>query len=328
MCPRSNRASHATSRKVEFLKTISAYFKIIRPKNLLMVALTQGIIYHYLFASVGTYTTLQGFILYLFISTTVLIAAGGYVINDIADFKADFINKPHKTYIPYPITERNGWIFYISIVIAGLLISIFIAWKTQNIPLITLYPLASMLLYFYSFKYKNSVLTGNIIVSLFIAFVSGIVMVAERHFLFHSNSQLQSEAVLNILIFFMVFSFLVNLIREIIKDIEDAEGDKTQGIMTLPIKYGFTRAKNICIILLVVTIAILLIWIISTTLLLDFRVKVYLGLLVVAPLIIIIQILTKSTQKKDFQHISSILKWTMLAGLGACILMSQTIIHD
>ena len=98
--------------------------------------------------------------------------------------------------------------------------------------------------------------------------------------------------------------------------------------MTLPIKYGFTRAKNICIILLVVTIAILLIWIISTTLLLDFRVKVYLGLLVVAPLIIIIQILTKSTQKKDFQHISRILKWTMLAGLGACILMSQTIIHD
>ena len=189
MCPRSNRASHATSRKVEFLKTISAYFKIIRPKNLLMVALTQGIIYHYLFASVGTYTTLQGFILYLFISTTVLIAAGGYVINDIADFKADFINKPHKTYIPYPITERNGWIFYISIVIAGFLISIFVAWKTQNIPLITLYPLASMLLYFYSFKYKNSVLTGNIIVSLFIAFVSGIVMVAERHFLFHTNSQ-------------------------------------------------------------------------------------------------------------------------------------------
>ena len=329
MCPRSNRASHATSGKVEFLKTISAYFNIIRPKNLLMIALTQGIIYYYLFGGLEVNTALQGIKLYLFILTTVIIAAGGYIINDIADFKADMINKPHKTYIPYPITITNGWIYYKSIIVIGLLISVYIAYQTQNLPLITLYPLASIVLYFYSFKYKNSVLTGNIIVSLFIAFVSGIVIVAERHFLFHSSNGSQSQAVLIILIFFMIFSFLVNLIREIIKDIEDAEGDKTQGIVTFPIKYGVNRAKNICIILLVVTIALLLIWMLTTSINLDFRVKAYIGLLVLAPFVIIIQILTKSTQKKDFQHISSILKWTMLSGLGACILMSQTIIiHD
>jgi 4-hydroxybenzoate polyprenyltransferase len=193
--------------------------------------------------------------------------------------------------------------------------------------LVTLYPIASGILYLYSAKYKNSIVIGNIIVSFFVAFVPAIILVAERDILFNDGSS-YSQHIVQLIVIYAGFSFFVNLIREIIKDVEDLEGDTRIGYITLPIKYGIAIAKRICIGICVFTILFLICWIYLTNINLDFRVRVYLLLLVAAPLAIVIQILTKTTNKRDFSKISTILKWTMLAGLGALILISNILFQS
>jgi 4-hydroxybenzoate polyprenyltransferase len=260
----------------------------------------------------------------LFIFDTILIAAGGYIINDIFDYKTDKVNKPEKTYISKDISLKNAILYYSLILSLGFVISIYIAIVTDNLPLLFLYPLACGLLYVYSKKLKNTVLTGNIVVSAFVSFVPGVILIAERDMIFERSIPDFQNLVIQLFIFYLVFSFIVNLIREIIKDIEDENGDRINGYNTLPIKYGIQVAKMWCIFLSLVTIISLVVWMSLTNIVVDFRLKVYLMLMVAAPLVIIIQILTKTTQKRDFSKISTIIKWTMLAGLGALILITKT----
>ncbi len=310
---------------MEFLKKLLPYISITRPKNLLLIGLTQYIIYTFLFNRSIVEVSLKGILLYYFIFDTMLIAAGGYIINDIIDYNTDIINKPQKTYFQNQIPTRYGKMYYYSVLLVGMLLSIYIAIKTNNLPLISLYPLACSILYIYSKKYKSSILAGNIIVSLFVGFVSGIILIAERQVLFSSTiDQWQSEVV-QLLIVYIIFSFLVNLIREIIKDIEDIEGDKNNAYLTLPIKYGIDVAKLWATGIAVFAIFVLAVWIYFTNIDLDFRTQVYLILFVAGPLVVILQILTQTTHKRDFSKISTILKWTLLAGLGALILISNSI---
>lgn len=309
---------------MEFLKNWTPYIYITRPKNLFLAGFTQFIIYHFLFEKVQQNLALSGHLLYLFILDTILIAAGGYIINDIFDYKTDKVNKPEKAYISKDISLKNAILYYSLILSLGFVISIYIAIVTDNIPLLSLYPLACGLLYVYSKKLKNTVLTGNIVVSAFVSFVPGVILIAERDLIFERSVPDFQNLVIQLFIFYLVFSFIVNLIREIIKDIEDENGDGLNGYMTLPIKYGIPVAKMWCIFLSLVTIISLVVWMSLTNIFVDFRLKVYLMLMVAAPLVIIIQILTKTTQKRDFSKISTILKWTMLAGLGALILITKT----
>lgn len=310
---------------MEFLKNWTPYIYITRPKNLLIVGFTQYIIYHYLFYSVNNDLALSDHLLYLFIFDTILIAASGYIINDIFDFQTDVVNKPEKTYIPIAITLKNAYIYYYLILSTGFFIALYIAITTDNIPLLVLYPVVCGMLYLYSKKFKNTVLTGNIIVSLFVSFVPGVILIAERELVFMNSTPEFHNVAVQLFIFYIVFSFIVNLIREIIKDIEDENGDRINGYLTLPIKYGIPIAKMCCISLSLVTITSLVAWMSLTTIPLDFRVKMYILLLIATPMMIIVQILTGTTHKRDFSKVSTILKWIMLAGLGALILITKTI---
>ena len=310
---------------MELLKNLAPYILITRPKNLLIVGLTQFIIYYCLFNKFGNEVTLSGYLLYLFILDTILITASGYIINDVFDNKADAVNKPKKTYIPHAISINKALLYYFTILTVGLFLCVFIAIKLNHLPSMFLYILACGTLYLYSLRYKNTVLIGNVIVSLFVAFVPGIILFFEWLFIFQKPDLPSKIVVVQLLLFYIVFSFLVNLIREIIKDIEDKEGDQNEGIITLPIKYGIAIAKKWCISLAFLTILLLASWIILNNIPFDFTVQVYLLLFVAAPLVIIIQILTNTTVKRDFNKISTILKWVMLAGLGAIFLISKTI---
>ena len=310
---------------MEFLKNWTPFVYITRPKNLFLAGFTQFIIYHFLFEKVQQNLALSGHLLYLFIFDTILIAAGGYIINDIFDYKTDKVNKPEKTYISKEISLKNAILYYFLILSLGFVISIYIAIVTDNIPLLSLYPLACGLLYVYSKKLKNTILKGNIVVSAFVSFVPGVILIAERDLIFEKSIPDFQNLVIQLFVYYLVFSFSVNLIREIVKDIEDESGDRLQGYITLPIKYGIDSAKKWCIYLSVFTIVLLVSWMSLTTIPLDFRVKMYFLLLIAAPLVVIIQILTRTTHKRDFSKISTILKWIMLAGLGALILITKTI---
>ncbi|MBL0099538.1 MAG: hypothetical protein IPP49_05350 [Saprospiraceae bacterium] len=112
------------------------------------------------------------------------------------------------------------------------------------------------------------------------------------------------------------------MVREIVKDIEDIEGDKMAGHLTFPIKYGVQKAKKYSNFTYRHNYIHPVLWILITDVKIDFRTAVFLLLLVAGPLIIIIQILTKTTQKRDITKVSSILKWIMVAGLASIVMIS------
>lgn len=309
------------------LNNLDSYINILRPKNLLFTGFTQFLIIHLLFGKVSVPKVLNGHLMFLFILLTMLIAGAGFVINDVKDVIADKINKPQKTLIPFPISLQNAYRYYWILVGIGFGIAIYIGVMTDNIPLISIYPLASFILYKYSTKFQHSVLIGNIIVSGFVAFVSGIILVAERKLLFGVEKVPQAETIKEILVFFMFFSFFVNLVREIIKDIEDMEGDQATGGQNLSLKYGKNIATKWSIILSLFTLVALMLWMCFTSIPLDFRTIVYFVLFIVCPLSLVVLILSKTRQKRDFSRVSTILKWILLAGLGACVLLANYVHH-
>lgn len=324
MCERCHRKGNEDPRQMDILKKIAPYLYIIRPKNLLITGCTQLLIVYLLFDKLPIHV-LTGLHLYLFVFLAMLIAGAGFVINDIKDVDADLINKPTKSYIPHLMTTQNAWRYYWILVVIGFLIANVIAIQTDNMRLIFIYPLATFLLYMYSSKYQNSVLMGNLIVSSFVAFVPGIILVAERKLLCGIERVPQANAIIEILVFFMFFSFLVNLIREIIKDMEDMEGDQAIGGQNLALNYGKNIAIKWSILLTIFTLIALMLWLWWTPQPLDFRTMVYFVLLVACPLSLVVLILFNTKQKRDFSRVSTILKWTMLAGLGGCTLLANFI---
>jgi 4-hydroxybenzoate polyprenyltransferase len=302
---------------------MTAFIQILRPKNLIIVGITQWILYHYIILAFVDTPSLDVFLFSLLVLDTIFIAAGGYIINDIVDASLDQINKPNKTYIPTLINLKAATYYYYAILAFGFLLAFYIAYCINNLPLVVIYPASCFLLYIYSTRYKNSILIGNVLVSLFVALVSGIILFAERNAVMSLSDNTKKWLVIELFMVYMIFSFMVNMIREIIKDIEDVEGDKSVGIITYPIRYGADAAKKLAVLFCLTTILVLLFWLFVTNIPLDLRVYVFLLLLVASPLAVIVQILTKTTTKRDFSKISAILKYIMLAGLVSIILLSS-----
>ncbi|MCB0660533.1 MAG: UbiA family prenyltransferase, partial [Saprospiraceae bacterium] len=175
-------------------------------------------------------------------------------------------------------------------------------------------------LYYYSKRWKNSILLGNVVVSLFIAFTAGIVWFAERNG--WSSIQILSNKykVAEIFIVYMSLSFIVNFIREIIKDIEDMEGDKSAGLTTFPLKYSIISALRLANGLVIFTIVGTLIWLFLSSIS-TFAMKMYFLIFVLSPLVLMMSYLKTDTSKATMVRVSSLLKWVLVAGLFSIFMM-------
>lgn len=305
-----------------FLKKIVPYLYIIRLKNLLIVAANQIIVSFMVIRPVLETTVLSQHLTLLLILDTVLLTAGGNLINDIFDSKADAINKPDKYYIGPFISPKSAWRYYIMLQIAGLFISLYIASAIHQLHLVLIYPLAVLLLFYYSFYLKSRLLAGNILVSFFTAMVSGIMLFAERNAI-ELAGPLVYKPLYSLILAYMVFSFIINLIREIIKDMEDITGDVQAGCRTLPIVFGIEKTTLILKVLIYTSLILLIDWVYTSGSLLDFRAKIFILLFCGSPLLIILRLLKSHSNKQIYGRISSILKWIMVAGLGSLLLIAS-----
>lgn len=120
---------------------------------------------------------------------------------------------------------------------------------------------------------------------------------------------------------FAVFAFLLNMMREIVKDIEDIEGDGTYGCDTLPLVYGIGVAKSVVvaigIVVALITLAAMLF------VLTDLLSQLYLALLVLLPTVISVVLTIRANCKKNYSVISFILKLVMLTGVLYALLARQ-----
>jgi 4-hydroxybenzoate polyprenyltransferase len=235
------------------------FFRLIRLPNLIIVAITQGLIYYQLlqltFRKYSLSGTFSSFEYVLFAVATILITASGYIINDIYDIETDRINKPDKRIIQVHLSVSNAWKIYISIILTGAFISLYLAVQRYDLFYWFIYPVAIFLLYGYSRWFKGIPYLGNIIVSLFCAAVPGIFFLSEASVLKELKIRdLTSFLPLHtLLLSYVKFAFLTNLYREIVKDLQDETGDKLANIQTAAVYFGKKNTKIMALFTALIT---------------------------------------------------------------------------
>ena len=253
----------------------------------------------------------------LLILTTMFIAASGYVINDIYDYEIDLINKPQKVIVGKQISEKEAWIIYWWIIAIGGIIASYLAYVIQDFKQLLIYPLAILMLWAYAKKWKKSFVVGNLVVAVYCALVPGIIWYAERAAFFDLWNTNKSKAlfVKNVFIGYAVMAFLTTVWREIIKDMEDVEGDKAHGSSSIPAKYGMSLAQKMASVFGVIVIGL-----VAKYALFLFHTEEWIRL---GYLLIPIGLATyntirplKSVDVKVLHQVSQAIKWLMVLGLG------------
>jgi 4-hydroxybenzoate polyprenyltransferase len=253
----------------------------------------------------------------MLVLATVFLTAGGYVINDYFDIKTDLINKG-KVIVGTMIPRRQAMMWHNIFNIAGVSIGFYVSWKAGYFWLGTMFLIVSGLLYFYSASYKRQFLIGNLVVATLVAMVPLLVVIYEWPALYRYYS-INATALpdFNFIFYwvggFAVFAFLTTLTREIIKDIEDFEGDIAYGRNTVPVVTGILAAKIISVSLVAITMASLyLTWYLFIN---DILTLIYLSVAIILPLAYVIFKVVVSSDKKQLHNASSIMKVVMLTGI-------------
>ena len=232
-----------------------AFLMSIRPLNLVIIGCTQILIYFLFFHSVDISAYGMNWVLsppkiFIFTLVTICIAASGYLINDYVDFHSDISNEK-KNRLQSQFANLK---YYLLIVLVGFVISVLFALDMGKPLLSLIYLLAIGGLFIYSTHLKKTVLLGNIVVSIFSGGVLWILLYAENALMDKLPLDLE-EHIRGTVWLFCIFAFLVSMIREIVKDVEDINGDKANGYKTLPIRYGIGWSKVISIFIVITLIA-------------------------------------------------------------------------
>jgi 4-hydroxybenzoate polyprenyltransferase len=253
----------------------------------------------------------------ILVFATLLITAGGYVINDYFDIKTDLINRG-EVIVGTKIPRRHAILWHNILNFIGVTAGFYISWKAGFLWLGILFLIVSGLLYFYSASYKRQFLVGNLVVSLLTAMVPMLVVIYEWPALYRYYSvNAVTPPQLGIIFYwvggFAVFAFLTTLTREIIKDIEDFEGDMAYGRNTVPVVIGTKTARIVSVSLVIITIALLyLVW---HFFLYDNITLAYISGTVVLPLLYVVYQLIIGKTKKQLHIASRMMKIAMIAGV-------------
>ncbi len=250
----------------------------------------------------------------LLVIATVCIAAGGYVINNIMDQDTDEIAKPQNRVVGISITETVAYNWYIGLTIVGVGIGFYLANVIYKPTFASMFILVATLLYVYATSFKQIPVVGNIIVALLLSVSIIIIGLFDILPAIDVDNRFRMKEAFDILMHYAIFAFIINLIREIVKDLEDMDGDYQTGINTLPIAIGIQKTKIIAGFLTIVAIALLAYYVNSNLFELDYVVY-YALVLIVGPLIYFAVKLINATSKKEFHHLSLILKIVLFFGI-------------
>ena len=300
------------------MRLIAAFLQLIRLPNLLFIALTQALfqfcIYYPLYnGNIPAHDT-RDFILLVFAS--LFIGAAGYIINDYFDINIDEVNKPEKMIVDKVISRRWAIAWHFIFSITGILLTIFALPLFEKWYLILGNILCILLLWFYSTTFKRKLLIGNIAISILTAWTILLIFFSKVSIsdAFDPDHSGQPKF-FRFAFLYAGFAFIISLIREAIKDIEDMPGDARYGCKTMPIVWGVQASKVFAAVWLVVligAIAIVQFYVLHSG---WWWSALYSLLLLVGPLLWLLNQLYKAQNSKDFNAISKAIKLIMLVGI-------------
>lgn len=307
------------------MKLLIAFLKLIRWPNLFFIALTQFLFYYCIVDSifkVDSQFNSEWTLLYCLVAASVFIAASGYIINDYFDMQIDNVNKPDRVLVDTIIKRRWAIMWHWIISFLGLCLSAYISFKTSQWSILIINGICVIALWFYSTTFKKKLLSGNIIISLLTAWTIIVIYIFSGASLINlkaawesSNFTLHNKQLFKYTIIYAGFAFIVSLIREVIKDLEDMHGDAKFDCKTMPIKWGVPASKvfaAVWIIVCIGSLAIIQLYAWQSGLWLS---ALYVTGTIIIPLLLILKKLKLATIPSDYHTISTYLKLIMLAGI-------------
>jgi len=314
---------------------IVAIGRLIRLPNLLIILLTQSLIRWSLIGPLlkanGMSLQMSPSLFVMLMLATMLVTAGGYVINDYFDRKIDTVNNPKEVIVGRSISLRHTMTIHLVLTTLGILLGIYVAWATDFIALGILFLLGSGILWFYSTTYKRQVLLGNLIVALMTGMVPMLVLLFELPLQYRQYGSLLAAGSFNLSYIalwvsgFAGFAFILTLAREIIKDAEDLKGDTSYGRRTLPASAGITVSKAVVVFLYAITaLSLILIYLVYLP---DRFTLIYILVLLMLPLATAIFLTLKAKTARHFHVISILTKSIMITGLLYTLLVHYIVQH-
>ena len=314
------------------------FIRLIRPLNLFIVAATMygtGWYYEGIYGKDASYHLLSLSYTLLVVST-VMIAAAGNMINDYFDVRADRINKPEKVIIGTHVKRRVAIVSHWGLNFIAFCIAIYLSYTMKTFWYMFIHLLTINLLWFYSMYLKRKFLSGNIIIAALTGMVPILVGFYFHQLLEFNNGEepvthypfdqyLGENYILWLAAGLATFAFILNLAREIVKDMEDVEGDKKLNASTLPIKLGYPKTKIIvAFVLLCSVICSLIVW----------NAFDHLSALPMLPIIacavlvtVCFILLPYAKEKKDYKRINHLIKLSMVFGLLSPIFWQLMMIY-
>ena len=234
------------------MKLIVAFLRLVRWPNMVIIAATQVLFYYSFVQPIYLHDGATGafprvyFI--LLVISSLLIAAAGNIINDYFDLNIDEINKPEKKIIDKLIKRRWAIVLHILFSITGVLLGFYVDFSTPVFWLGFSNLICAFLLFGYSISLKKKLLVGNILISLLTAWVILVCFFCYYRSFSCSNCepsiwQAELRRFIRVSVLYAGFAFVISLIREVVKDMEDMDGDARYGCRTLPIAWGIPASK-------------------------------------------------------------------------------------
>ena len=242
----------------------------------------------------------------LLVWAALLVAAAGYIINDYYDVKIDAINRPDRLVIGRVLNRRVAMLAHLVLSGVGVLVA---GWLHPVLGLVTLG--TALLLWGYSARFKRLALVGNVSIA---SLTAALVLLPELQW------QLAGHPAHAAVWPYALAAFLLTVVREIVKDVEDMRGDAQHGCRTLPLVWGVARTKWVvgfflgCLALLTLG---------ATGRLFaggHWPLGLWLGLLVLLPLAQLARLLARADRRRHFHHLSTFCKAIMLAGVVSLLL--------
>ena len=259
----------------------------------------------------------------------VLLGAAGYVINDYYDRRIDTLNRPDSVIVGKTIPQRNAIVYHFALNAVAIVLAVILAWHIGMFSIVLMYVMIAGIFWMYSTTYKRQLLVGNLVVAICTAIIPLQVGLFDYLTL---TREYGCEMLFKNLTFmpimywmagFAFFAFIINLIREIVKDMEDLEGDASCGCNTLPMAFGIMVSKIVTVALIIITIAALVATYVYC--LHESLTFIYMCVFLIAPLAVAAVMTIRACDVKHYHRISTLLKIVMLTGVLYSVLARQII---
>ncbi len=300
------------------MKAISL-FSVIRGYNIPIIILAQYLSAIFILApEKRALSILLDLNLFLLVSASAITIASGYIINNFYDSQKDLINRPNKSTLDRLVSQSTKLKVYFSLNFLAAVLALFSSWQA-----FIFFSVYIFMIWFYSHKIKKYAVIGNLTATLMAVIPFFAIML-------HYYNNISFEEIENYKGHFAVifahacFLFLLLLIREMIKDLENLKGDLANNYQTIPIRFGEKVSKKIITVLTLFTI-------VPVYVLVDIYDVGYMDIYFYSCFIILIFFLLylwKSNQKGQYLLLHNVLKFLIVAGVFCIVLINPTVLWN